>query len=90
MLEMVPWGMTDEKGDSDAAENQKKCSFSTNCFLNWHVVTAYTVDIGLCILSACDSGDLIAETIQRAYGISSIAGDIISLLDKIMVLTLQL
>ena len=47
---MLPWGMADEKGDSDAAENQKKCSFSTNGFLSWDVVTSYTVDICLFIL----------------------------------------
>lgn len=84
---MLPWGMADEKGDSDAAENQKKCSFSTNGFLSWDVVTSYTVDIGLFILWSGNNWDLIAEIVQWTYGISSI-GSIIDLFDKITVLTL--
>ena len=84
MPKMLPWGMADEKGDSDAAENQKKSSFSTNSFLSWDVVTSYTVDIGLFILWSGNNWDLID---QWTYGISSI-GSIIDLFDKIMVLTL--
>lgn len=84
---MLPWGMADEKGDSDAAENQKKCSFSTNGFLSWDVVTSYTVDICLFILWSGNNWDLIAKIVQWTYGISSI-GSIIDLFDKITVLTL--
>ena len=37
MSKVVPWGMADEKSDGNAAKNQKQRSFSTNCFLSWHM-----------------------------------------------------
>ena len=59
MSKVVPWGMADEKSNGNAAKNQKQRSFSTNCFLSWHIA-AYSADIGLPILRT----DLVAQTVQ--------------------------